>query len=212
MSINPKDDFDEIKAILIGDSGVGKTNLINTSVGLNFEEGKKPTISGSFIEKMINIQNKKYQINLWDTAGQEAYRGVTKLFFKGSQIVFLVYDITNHKSFESLNYWITISKEIIENEFIFGLIGNKNDLFLNEEVKEEEANVLAESINSKYKIVSAKTDPERFVAFLTELIIDLKKINLIDENNGKNKVKLKEGKKNRKKCVKCHSGKNKELK
>ena len=202
------EDPEEIKVILIGDSGVGKTNLINTSIGLEFEEGKRPTISGSFMEKLIEIDNKKYSLNLWDTAGQEAYRGVTKLFFKGSEIVILVYDITSHESFVSLEEWSQKSKEIIENDFIYGIVGNKNDLYLNSQVNEEELKKFAESINSSFKIVSAKTDPQAFNDYLIELAKQYKQIN---KNDDKNKVKLNDNidNNNKRSCFGCGGNKNK---
>jgi len=189
MSEKSKEEPEEIKVILIGDSGVGKTNLINTSVGLEFDDGKKPTISGSFIEKIVDINGKKYSINLWDTAGQEAYRGVTKLFFKGSDIVILVYDITNIDSFKSLEEWFKISKEIIDNKFIYGVVGNKNDLYLQCQVKEEDAQNFAKTMGSKIKIVSAKEDPQSFVDFLIELVKEFKQI---DNDEKKKCIKLKE--------------------
>ena len=184
---------EEIKVILIGDSGVGKTNLINTTVGLEFEENKQSTISGSCLEKIIVINNKKYSINLWDTAGQEAYRGVTKLFFNGSQIVILVYDITRHDSFESLAEWLRISKEIIDEDCVYGIVGNKNDLYLSSQVKEEEVQKFAASFNSSFKLVSAKTDPERFIDYLIELVKNYKKLN---KSEVKNIVKLNNDKNN----------------
>jgi small GTP-binding protein len=181
------DEDDGIKAILIGDHGVGKTNLINTCAGLEFEDEKNPTISGSSIEKIININNSEYSVNLWDTAGQEAYRGVTKLFFRGSNIVILVYDITEHVTFESLELWVKECKELITEQFIFGVVGNKNDLFLEKKVSEEEGKTFAESLKCKHKLVSAKTDPQSFVDFLTELVSDFVKL---DNRKGRKPIKL----------------------
>ena len=203
-----EEDIEDIKVILIGDSGVGKTNLINTCVGLQFEDGKRPTISGSFLEKIIEIDNQKYSVNLWDTAGQEVYRGVTKLFFKGSEIVILVYDITNYESFKSLEEWIKITKEIIENNFIYGIVGNKNDLYLLSQVKEEEAKSLAETINSQIQLVSAKTEPQSFIDYLIDLV---KKYKNLNKRNKKDSIKLKESplirkeKRNCSGCIKGHS-------
>ena len=171
-----KEDYEEIKVILIGDSGVGKSNLIQTSVGNEFEEGKKCTISASFETIEMNIDGKQYKICLWDTAGQEAYLGVTKLFFKGSNIVILVYDITNSKSFESLEKWLRIAKNTIDNNYIIGIVGNKIDLYLNLEVSEEEVKNYAELIESKFRLVSAKTQSQLFVDFIQELVKDYKDI------------------------------------
>lgn len=171
-----KENYEEIKVILIGESGVGKSNLIQTSVGNKFEEHKESTINASFETIEMNINGKQYKINLWDTAGQEMYLGVTKLFFKGSNIVILVYDITNSNSFESLKKWLKITKETIDNNYIIGIVGNKNDLYLNLEVSEEDVKNYAESIESKYAFVSAKTQSQLFVEFVKELVKDYKDI------------------------------------
>jgi len=160
----------EIKAILLGNAGVGKTNLINTCVGLNFENGNIPTTSGSFISKNIKLKDKNYIINLWDTAGQERYKSITKIFLKKSEIVFFVYDITDLKSFKDLEIWVDMCKEMIDNEYVGAVIGNKMDLYMNEQVKEEEAKAFAETRGFLFKLVSAKKEPKVFVNFLNELI------------------------------------------
>ena len=160
----------DIKAILLGNSGVGKTNIINTCVGLNFESGNNPTSSGSFVSKNIKLKDKSYIINLWDTAGQERYKSITKIFLKKSEIVFFVYDITDKKSFNDLQEWIDICKEMIENEYVGAIIGNKIDLYMNEQVNEDEALKFAESKGLLFKLISAKKEPKVFETFLKELI------------------------------------------
>ena len=193
----------EIKMIVIGDSGVGKTNLINTSIGIDFLENNNSTVSGSFISKQFIINDKKYNVNIWDTAGQEQYRSITKLFFKGSEIVILVYDITKPETFGSLDTWYSMCQDIIGNEVVYGVVGNKIDLYLHEQVLEEDAQKFAEAINAKFKIVSAKERPKEFVDFLKQLVIDYKsldnierrdsiilnKIEYIDNNNNKKSQK-----------------------
>ena len=171
------EDIDEIKVILIGDSGVGKTNLINTSLGKSFQTYEDSTVSPSYSDLKLEIGGKKYILNLWDTAGQEKYLKVTKLFFKGSGIIILVYDITSPQSFENLKKWYQICEDIIETEHIYGLVGNKNDLFLDSKVMEEDAKRYAKSINSKFSLVSAKTDT-LFLGFLEELLATYKKIDI----------------------------------
>ena len=196
------EELEEIKVILIGDSGIGKTNLINTSVGMQFSDKLKPTISPSYNVKIFEIEGKKYRLNLWDTAGQEKYVKVTKLFFKGSGIIILVYDITNKESFKSLENWHQMSEDIIESEHIYGLVGNKNDLYLDSKVSAKEVQDFAQSIKTKYKIVSAKEQPELFVEFLEELVKDYHKINI---KNRRKSVKLNKDKSIKKsKCMGCN--------
>ena len=85
---------EEIKVILIGESGTGKTSLINATMGLKFKESVESTTTNSFSSKTVTIDNKDYVLNLWDTIGQEKFRALTKIFIKDSKIVILVYDIT----------------------------------------------------------------------------------------------------------------------
>jgi small GTP-binding protein len=174
MSQN-KDD-EEIKIVLIGDSGVGKTNLINTSVGLGFNIQENSTVNSSFVIKEYFINDKKYIANLWDTAGQEAYKGITQLFFRGAEIILLVYDICVPESFESLNEWYELSESTINNEHIYGVIGNKNDLYLDSKVDEGKAKEFAEAKNALFKLASAKENPSDFIDFVEELIIKYKNI------------------------------------
>ena len=198
-----------LKAILIGDSGVGKTNLINISVGKEFDQSEKATISATYIRKHFDIDGKTYNINIWDTIGQEKLRALTKLFFKNSKIVILVYDITSRQSFESLQLWLKDVKEALGDDFVIGVCGNKTDLYLNEQVNEEECKKFAESLNSRWLCTSAKTDQVGFPNFLKELVEDY--INYepkgdnedkkkIDNNNVNKNIVLKEkGNKKRKK-------------
>ena len=174
MSQNKEDE--EIKIGLIGDSGVGKTNLINTSVGLGFNIQENSTVNSSFVIKEYFINDKKYIANLWDTAGQEAYKGITQLFFRGAEIILLVYDICVPESFESLNEWYELSESTINNEHIYGVIGNKNDLYLDSKVDEGKAKEFAEAKNALFKLASAKENPSDFIDFVEELIIKYKNI------------------------------------
>ena len=101
----------EIKSIILGESGVGKTNLAKAAIDLRFEPNSKSTVNSSYVSKKIYIFGKEYDLKLWDTAGQEKYRALTKLFYKNSKVVIFVYDITNRKSFNELEYWINEVKK-----------------------------------------------------------------------------------------------------
>ena len=82
-----------IKVILVGMTSVGKTNMINILSGMQFQTSILSTTSSSYVEKKMNIDNKKYNLQIWDTAGQEKFRSLTKIFIKDSKIVIFVYDI-----------------------------------------------------------------------------------------------------------------------
>ena len=154
------------KAILLGESGVGKTSLINIAGGGKFNPSEVPSITSNFIKKYIEIDSKKYLINIWDTAGQEKYKQLAKLFFHGSDIVILVYDISSKETFNSLDFWYKETKENINNKFIYGIVGNKKDLYLKEEVPEKEGKKYAESKGAKFALLSAKDDPKSFNDFI----------------------------------------------
>ena len=141
-----------------------------------------------FKKKMIFF-GKNYQLRLWDTAGQEKYRALTKLFYKDSKVVIFVYDITNKKSFTELNYWINEIKESLGDEPVLAMIGNKSDLYEMKEVDETVAQKLAEEKGMKFKLVSTKDDPKSFKTFLRSLIKEyIIKIN--GNFNEKNNIEL----------------------
>ena len=180
-----------IKAILLGESGVGKTNLINVALGMEFDEYSSVTYCSSFIKKVIKINNKEYILHIWDTVGQEKYRPLTKLFFKDSKIVILVYDKSSKQSFKELEYWYKEVKNILEDDIILAVAGNKDDLDeTNEDVDENKAIEFAKRINAKFKMTSAKLNGLGFYTFLKELLEDyIQKNNLDNIKKGKeNKI------------------------
>ena len=175
-----------IKVILIGEPGVGKTSIIKVSTGEEFNESENPNLSVSFYLKKINLGNKQYNLELWDTIGQENLRVINALFYNNSRIVIFVYDITNKKSFNNLkSFWINeIKQQIGDSGYVKAIIGNKIDLYLKEEVNEEEAENLAKEINGKFFRMSAKVhDSEKMEKFFEELLSDYEKLNIKEENN-----------------------------
>ena len=198
----------KLKTILIGQSGVGKTNLINIAREEKFNPSQVTTVNCSFFKKIMNIDNKLFNIYLWDTIGQEKLKSLTKIFFKNAKIVILVYDITNKKSFEELNYWLKEVKESLGENIIIGVLGNKKDLFINEEVTEEQGQEYANSIGARWGLTSAKTERESFITYVEDLIRDyIKKIEPEEkkEDNKDNNLVLQnedtEKKKKKKKCL-----------
>ncbi len=183
LMTSEKESFNIIKLILVGDTGTGKTNLIQVSAGLPFNQLALTTTSCSYIQKKIKKDKQEYKVNLWDTIGQEKYRSLTKIFVKDSDIIILVYDITKRDTFESLKYWKQIVEEILGPDLILGVVGNKNDLYLEEKVSEIEGKEYADSIGAKFKLTSAKNNPKEFSDFIEEMLDEyLKKCKKNDNN------------------------------
>ena len=160
----------EIKVILVGESGTGKTSLINIAMGMKFQEGLElSTSASSFVTKIIKIGGKSYTINLWDTIGQEKFRSLTKIFIKDSRIVIFVYDITRLETFNELNFWFKTIKDVLGDSPVLGIAGNKHDLFMKEKVSEEKAEKFAEEKGVPFKLTSAK-NPLSFNSFLEDLL------------------------------------------
>ena len=165
--------IDEIKIILLGNSGVGKTSLINKVTGGEFSENEKSTEGASFSEKKIKIDKEEYLLNIWDTIGQEKFKQPTKLFYNNSKIVIFVYDITNRESFDDLEYWVKDIKEQLGDNIIKGIVANILDLYMNEKVSTEEGKEYATLNEAKFLEFSAKTDSStKFEKFLAELVIE----------------------------------------
>ena len=167
-----------IKIILLGESGVGKTNLIRVTTGEEFEQNSMSSSSGSYKEGFyISSTKKKYIYHLWDTAGQEAYRSLNKIFIKNAKVVIFVYAIDNEQSYNELQFWIDLAKAELGDDFVMGIVANKIDLYEEQQVKEEVAREFAKRQNIKFRATSALTEPMGFKSFLEELLIDyIKKI------------------------------------
>ena len=161
-----------IKVILLGDTLVGKTNLINIAVGRPFNEKMATTYSQNFSPKIINHMGINYTLDLWDTIGQEHYKTLNKLFYNNSRIVIFVYDITNLKSFENLKEWVNeIDVQLGVKNVVIGVVGNKIDLFENEEVSDELGEKFAKSIGALFLQMSAKqSEPKILLDFLYDLL------------------------------------------
>ena len=159
MSETTDNNFLSVKTVLIGESGVGKSSIIKQFVVNEFDPEINASISGQYTSKMINIMDKNLQFDLWDTAGQEIYRSLAKLFYQDAKIIIFVYDITNPKSFESIKkYWYKQIKANSCKDAIYALVGNKSDMFDKERIDEEEVKKYAESIGAIFHKTSAKSN------------------------------------------------------
>ena len=118
-----------LKIIIIGDSSVGKSNILAVYNDGKFNENLQPSIGVEFIAKNIEIENTKFRLQIWDTAGQESFLSMTKVYYKNSCCAFIVYDITEKKSFDHVEFWLNELKNEAPESILYVLIGNKSDLY-----------------------------------------------------------------------------------
>ena len=157
MSFEENKKINEYKIVLIGETGVGKTHLLSRFLYNSFSPSQISTISATYATKTIKTnKNNEITLQLWDTAGQETYRGLTKLFYQGAAGIIIVYDITKRDSFNEIkNYWYHQIKENAPKKVKLAIVGNKSDLYINEQVNEEEAKAYAEKIGAIFQLTSA---------------------------------------------------------
>ena len=190
-----------IKVILLGESSVGKTSLIKVAIGKKFNSSELTTYSANYSIKKFNYNGKEYTFNLWDTIGQEKYRALTKMFFKDSKIIILVYDITSEKSFKELEYWYNqVVNELGKEGYYLAIVGNKNDLYNQEKINKDQGKKFAESKKAKFKLTSAKDDPLSFNSLLEQMFKEFIDNNKDYLNNRKKTAITNKGKKKGKCC------------
>ena len=155
-SSNPSDYQYIFKLILIGNSGVGKSSIIQRYMKNTFEESYKCTIGVDFLMKTLNLNGKTVKLQLWDTAGQEKYKSMVASYYRGANVALVIFDITNHASFDSLPVWIENYYKNGPEEKNIILIGNKKDMEESRQVTRQEAEIFSETNNMMYFETSAK--------------------------------------------------------
>ena len=146
-----------LKYIIIGDAAVGKSNLLLRFSQNDFKAEYQLTIGVEFGAKNIDISNKKYRLQIWDTAGQENYRSITRAYYKNSVCAILVYDITKRDSFEHISSWIEDCLAQSPKTVFMVLVGNKCDLNDQRQVSTEEGQNMAKDNNMIFYETSAKS-------------------------------------------------------
>ena len=145
-----------LKFIIIGDSSVGKTNILSVYKDGTFNEKRQPSVGVEFIAKNIQLDDTTFRIQIWDTAGQENFISMTKVYYRNSCCAFIVYDITEKNSFNHVEFWLSEIKKEAPDSIICVLIGNKNDANDRREVTYEEGNNFAKQNKMKFYETSAK--------------------------------------------------------
>ena len=152
-----KKDYDYLfKILILGDSFVGKTNILKRFIHNEFDSTTKETVGVEFDSKNYNFGEKTIKAQIWDTAGQERYRSVTKAYYKGAKGALLVYDISRRITFENIDNWIIDLRTNGDKDILIILIGNKSDLNSKREVSKDEAENKAEQYNIAFLETSAK--------------------------------------------------------
>ena len=194
---------ESIKVVLIGNSGVGKTCISQRYISNSYSSQEGSTVGASYFQKKLEINGKTVQLDIWDTAGQEKYRSMGRMFYKDAYIVLLIYDITDKKSFKDLkNVWFDELKRSGEKHTVLALVGNKSDRYLEEQVDEDDARKYAEQIGAVFGLVSAKTGDcinELFVNVVKKYLNPdfVTQINIERKNQGKeDSIQLKKKKNN----------------
>lgn len=129
--------------MLIGDSGVGKSNLLSRFTRNEFNLDSKSTIGVEFATRSIQVDSKTIKAQIWDTAGQERYRAITSAYYRGAVGALLVYDISKHQTYENVNRWLKELRDHADSNIVIMLVGNKSDLRHLRAVPTEEAKQFA---------------------------------------------------------------------
>ena len=167
--------FINLNILLVGDANVGKTSILLKYTENFFPNQYQATIGVEYKMKIIKLNNMNIKLQIWDTAGQERYKSIAKNFFHSANGVFLVFDITDKKSFENLNKWIEDVKENSPKDCKYIIIGNKSDLSDQRTVSTFEIDNFVKEKKSSYFEISAKNYEglnEAFINLSKEIIKD----------------------------------------
>ena len=175
MSSQNPNGYDMIfKIVLIGDTSVGKTNILSKYLSNEFDPDSKATVGVEFGTRDFKIENNTVKVQIWDTAGQERYRSITNAYYKGAKGSLLVYDITNPKTFENVDKWLSDLKTNAEEKISVVLVGNKTDLEGERKITLEQGKEKAELFKLAFIETSALNGNNIEKAF-NELISDVYK-------------------------------------
>ena len=146
------------KVLIIGNSSVGKSNILLRYTDNIFNDSFLPTIGVDFKIKNITVNNQRIKLNIWDTAGQERFKTITSTYYKGSHGIVLVYDITDRESFNNINNWVSEVKKNAGSNVVMLLVGNKCDLESDRVVTTKEGQDFANMLGISFLETSAKAD------------------------------------------------------
>ncbi|KAK8530101.1 hypothetical protein V6N13_102978 [Hibiscus sabdariffa] len=170
MARRPDDEYDYLfKVVLIGDSGVGKSNLLSRFTRNEFCLESKSTIGVEFATRTLQVEGRTVKAQIWDTAGQERYRAITSAYYRGALGALLVYDVTKPTTFENVNRWLKELRDHADSNIVIMLVGNKTDLKHLRAVSTEDGQSYAEKEGLSFIETSALDATNVEKAFQTSL-------------------------------------------
>ena len=180
------------KYIIIGDPSVGKSCILNQFLNGAFTEDYDITVGVEFGAKTIDIGDRKVKLQIWDTAGQDSFKSITRAYYRGAASALICYDITCRESFENLQGWLEECKTNGNPEMTLVLVGNKIDMGDNREVSTEEGKAFAAENNMIFFETSAKTSERVGELFMQSsgTIYEKIKSGVIDPKNESYGVKI----------------------
>jgi small GTP-binding protein len=137
-----------VKAVLVGDSGVGKTSIYQRLEQNIFNDAQMPTVGGSFAKITIPGGAESQEIGLWDTAGQERFRTIVPLYFQRASLVLIVFSVGSRDSYDNVQDWYELAKSHAPPDVRYFVIGNKSDLIDERQVPFDEAQAKAEQFRA----------------------------------------------------------------
>ena len=143
------------KVVLVGDSFVGKTNIMSKYLKNEFHEDSKATVGVEFGSKQFNVEGHAIKAQIWDTAGQERYKAITSAYYKGAKGAFVVYDITRKGSFDSIDKWVNDLTSTADKKLTIVIIGNKSDLEDQRQITKEQGQEKASKLEAAFLETSA---------------------------------------------------------
>ena len=156
MSDDEIENYDLLyKVIIIGDTCVGKSNILSRYLKDEFREDSKSTVGVELGTKFLKIKGTGAKLQIWDTAGQERYRSITSSYYKGSHGCFIVYDITSESSFENVDKWFEQAQKEASKDVSIILVGNKCDLENERKISKEKGEEKAKNLNCPFFETSA---------------------------------------------------------
>ena len=174
-----------VKILLVGDLNVGKTSLLMRYTENTFTYDTVSTIGVDFKQKKIFYDNEQYNLQIWDTAGHERFQTMTSSYYRGADVIIMVYDVTNSSSFQSIDKWIKEIERYSLNSVFRILVGNKCDLIANKVVDSQTGENYAESLGIPFIETSCKDDIniEESLSLIISEVLNYKKNNKKNEEN-----------------------------